>query len=240
MNISTTFHLQIDGQAEHIIQTLEDMVRPYVIDFKGKWDDHLPLIEFDYNNNYHASIQMASYEALCGTRYRFPIGWFEVGEAGLIGSNLVHQAMEKVKVIQEKLKQRRVAKSSTHTLEEGHYMRFGRKGKLCPRYIGPYRISKRLGNVAYELELSQELEAVHLVFHISMLKKCFSVPSLIVPTENVGIKDNLPYEEVPVHILDRQVRKLRTKEVALVKVLWRNQFVEKSTWEVEEDISTSL
>ncbi|WMV55430.1 hypothetical protein MTR67_048815 [Solanum verrucosum] len=108
-------------------------------------------------------------------------------------------------------------------------MRFGKKGKLSPRYIDPYRISKRVGNVAYELELPQELEAVHPVFHISMLKKCMRDPSLFIPTEDTEINDSLSYEEIPVQILDRQVRNLRTKEVASVKVLWRNQFVEEAT-----------
>ncbi|WMV24249.1 hypothetical protein MTR67_017634 [Solanum verrucosum] len=83
----------------------------------------------------------------------------------------------------------------------------------------PYLISKRIDNVAYELELPQELAAVNPVFHISMLKKCMGDPSLIIPTENIEIKDSLSYEEIPVQILDRQVRKLRTKEVALVKIL---------------------
>ncbi|WMV09906.1 hypothetical protein MTR67_003291 [Solanum verrucosum] len=114
-------------------------------------------------------------------------------------------------------------------------MRFGKKGKLSPRYIGPYRISNRIGKAAYKLELPQELAAVHPVFHISMLKKCMGDPSLIISTENIGIKDSLSYEEIPVQILDRQGRKLRTKEVASVKVLWRNQFVEEATWEAEED-----
>ncbi|WMV42042.1 hypothetical protein MTR67_035427, partial [Solanum verrucosum] len=102
--------------------------------------------------------------------------------------------------------------------------------------IGPYRISKRIDNIAYELELPPELRVVHPVFHISMFKKCMGDPSLIIPTKNIGIKDNLSYEEIPVQILDHQVHKLRTKEVASVKVLWRNQFVEKTTWEVEEDM----
>ncbi|WMV36956.1 hypothetical protein MTR67_030341 [Solanum verrucosum] len=115
-------------------------------------------------------------------------------------------------------------------------MRFGRKGKLSPQYIGPYRISKRMGNVAYELELPQELAAVHPVFHISMLKKCMDDPSLIIPTESTEIKNGLSYEEIPVQILDRQVRKLRTKEVASVKVLWMIQFVEEATSEAEEDM----
>ncbi|WMV59085.1 hypothetical protein MTR67_052470 [Solanum verrucosum] len=115
-------------------------------------------------------------------------------------------------------------------------MKFGKKGKLSPRYIGLYRISKRIGNVAYELELPQELASVNPVFHISMLKKCMSDPSLIIPTEDIGINDSLSYEEIPIQILDRQVRKLRTKEVASVKVLWKNHFVEEATWEAEEDM----
>ncbi|WMV40987.1 hypothetical protein MTR67_034372 [Solanum verrucosum] len=119
---------------------------------------------------------MAPYEALCGRRCRSPIEWFEVSEAELIGQDLVHQGMEKVKGA----------------------MRFGKKGKLSPRYIGPYRISKRIVKVAYELELPQELATVHPMFHISMLKKCMGNPSLIIPTENIGIKDNLSYEEIPI------------------------------------------
>ncbi|WMV44923.1 hypothetical protein MTR67_038308 [Solanum verrucosum] len=105
-------------------------------------------------------------------------------------------------------------------------MRYGKKGKLSPRYIGPYRIAKRMGNVAYELELSCELAAVHLVFHISILKKCIGDPSLILPTENIRITDSLSYEEILVQILD----------VASIKVLWRNQIVEEATWEAEEDM----
>ncbi|WMV14272.1 hypothetical protein MTR67_007657 [Solanum verrucosum] len=106
-------------------------------------------------------------------------------------------------------------------------MRFGKKGKISPRYIGPYRISKRIGNVAYNVELPQELAAVHRVFHITMLKKCMDDSSLIILTENIGIKDSLSYGEIPAQILDREVRKLRTKEVVSVKVLWRNQLLRK-------------
>jgi len=103
VNLSTAFHPQTDGQAERIIQTLENMLRASVLDFKGSWDDHLPLIEFAYNNSYHSSIKMASYEALYGRKCRSPIGWFEVGETALFGPDLVLQVMEKVKVIQQRL-----------------------------------------------------------------------------------------------------------------------------------------
>ncbi|WMV40748.1 hypothetical protein MTR67_034133 [Solanum verrucosum] len=106
-------------------------------------------------------------------------------------------------------------------------MRFGKKEKFSLRYIGPYRISNKIGNIAYELEIPQELAAVHPVFHISMLKKCMGDPSRIIPTEDIGINDSLSYEDIPVQILDRQVCKLRIKEVAPIKVLWRNNLLRK-------------
>ncbi|KAH0743109.1 hypothetical protein KY290_031102 [Solanum tuberosum] len=104
VNLSTTFHPWMDGQAERTIQTLEDMLRACVIDFKGSWDDHLPLIEFAYNNSFHSNIQMAPYEVLYGHRCRSPVGWFEVGEEALIGPDSVHVAMKKVQLIIDRLK----------------------------------------------------------------------------------------------------------------------------------------
>jgi len=115
-------------------------------------------------------------------------------------------------------------------------MRFGKKGKLSPRYIGPYKIIRKIGMVAYELDLPSELEAVHPVFHVSMLRKCIGEPSRIIPIENICIAEDLSYAEVPIEILDRQVRKLRNKDVASVKVLWSNNNVEEMTWEPEEEM----
>ncbi|XP_060178236.1 uncharacterized protein LOC132608184, partial [Lycium barbarum] len=221
-------HQRPDGQAERTIQTLEEMLRACVLDFKGNWDDHLPLIEFSYNNSYHASIGMAPFEALYGRRCRSPIGWFEVGEAELLGPDLVYQAMEKVKLIQERLKTAQSRQKSYTDVRRRDLeflvddwvflkvspmkgvMRFGKKGKLSPRYIGPYRI----------------------------LRKCVGDPSLVIPANTITVKDGLTYEEIPVAILDRQVHKLRTKEVASVKVLWRSQKVEEATWEAEEDMKS--
>ncbi|WMV41084.1 hypothetical protein MTR67_034469 [Solanum verrucosum] len=97
-------------------------------------------------------------------------------------------------------------------------MRFGKKGKLSPWYISPYKISKRIDNVAYELELPQELAAVHPVFHISMLKKCMGDPSLIIPTKDIGIKYSLSNEDIPVQILDGQVFKLRIKRGSISQI----------------------
>ena len=99
--LSSAFHPQTDGQAEWTIQTLEDMLRACALDFKGNWDDHLPLIEFAYNNSFHSSIGMAPFEALYGRKCRSPIGWFEVGEAAVSGPDSVFEAMEKVKLIRE-------------------------------------------------------------------------------------------------------------------------------------------
>ncbi|WMV14019.1 hypothetical protein MTR67_007404 [Solanum verrucosum] len=110
-------------------------------------------------------------------------------------------------------------------------MRFGKKGKLSPRYVGSYRIFKRICKVAYELELPSVLAAVHPIFHISLLKKCVGDPASIVPLESMVVRYSLTCEDVPVEILDRQVRRLRNKAVASVKVLWRSQSVKGATWD---------
>ncbi|WMV25095.1 hypothetical protein MTR67_018480 [Solanum verrucosum] len=115
-------------------------------------------------------------------------------------------------------------------------MRFGKKGKFSPRFVGPYEIWRRVGKVAYELDWPYELVLVHPVFHVYMLKKCVGDQTSIVPLEGLGFKGNLYYEEVPVDILDCQVKKLRNKEVSFVKVLWRNNLVDGATWEAEDDM----
>ncbi|KAF3612792.1 putative membrane-bound transcription factor site-2 protease-like [Capsicum annuum] len=115
-------------------------------------------------------------------------------------------------------------------------MCFGKRGKLSPRYVGQYQILKRICTVAYELELPASLSFVHPVFHVSMLKKCIGDHSMVLTVEGIKVTDSLSYVEEPVEILDRQVRKLRSKEIASVKVLWRNQKVEEATWESEDDM----
>ncbi|KAK4731766.1 hypothetical protein R3W88_024754 [Solanum pinnatisectum] len=117
-------------------------------------------------------------------------------------------------------------------------IRFGKKGKLSPRYVGPYQILKCIEKVAYELDLPNELAPVHPVFHVSMLKKYIGDPISILPLEGLGVDENLSYEDVPVEILDRQVKMLRNKEVVSVEVLWRNHLVEGATWEAETDMNS--
>lgn len=107
--------------------------------------------------------------------------------------------------------------------------RFGKKGKLSPQYVGPYRILSHFGKVAYDLELPINLASVHLVFHVSLIKKCIGDPTVVVPIESLDVQNSLYYEEVPVKILDYQIHRLRYKEVPLVKVLWQNQSVKGPT-----------
>ncbi|XP_070056568.1 uncharacterized protein [Nicotiana tomentosiformis] len=118
-------------------------------------------------------------------------------------------------------------------------MRFGKEGKLSSRYIGPYKIIRRVGQVSYELDLPSKLEFVHLVFHVSMFRKYIRDPSKVIPVDYVQVTKQLSYEEAPIAILDRQIQRLRTKDVASVKVVWINNNVEEMTWEAEEEIKIS-
>ncbi|XP_019257870.1 PREDICTED: uncharacterized protein LOC109236107 [Nicotiana attenuata] len=115
-------------------------------------------------------------------------------------------------------------------------MRFGKRGKLSPRFIGPYEILDRVGAVAYRLALPPELPFIHPVFHVSILRKCISDSSQVLEAPTIPLDEKLSYEEEPMTIIDRQVRNLRSKEIAFVKVLWRNHTVEEATWEVEKDM----
>ncbi|WMV24882.1 hypothetical protein MTR67_018267, partial [Solanum verrucosum] len=214
---NSAYFIPKDGQTERTIQTLENMLRVCVIDFQGNLDDHLPLIEFAYNNSYHSSIPMAPFEALYGRRCRSPVGWFEVGEITLIVHELVYEAIAKISPMKG-------------------VMRFAKKGKLSPRYVGHYQILKRIGKVAYELDLPNELALVHPIYHVSMIKKCIGHPVTIIPFEGLRVAESLSYEEITVEILDRKVKRLRNKEVAFVKVLWRNHLVKCATWEAKADM----
>ena len=254
LNFSTAYHPQTDGQSERVIQILEDMLRACVLDWSGKWEKYVRLAEFAYNNSYQASIGMAPYEDLYGRRCRSPVHWDEVGERKLLGPELVQQIAEAVDKIRQRLKtaqsrQKSYADRRRRDLEfeisdyvllrvspmKG-VLRFRKKGKLSPRYIGPFEILDRVGDKAYRLLLPSSLAGVHNVFHVSMLRKCIGEPSQIVETDIPNLTPDLTYEERPIQILDSQVKQLKHKEIRLVKVMWENHGREEMTWELEDEM----
>ena len=219
LNFSTAYHPQSDGQSERVIQILEDMLRASVLDFKEKWDESLPLVKFAYNNSYQSSIKMAPYEALYGKRCRSPICWEEIGERKYLGPDLVQQAEEKLRIIREHLKaaqsrQKTQADKKRREVEfkAGDFVylkvspkkgtrHFGLRGKLSPRYVGPFQIINKVGAVAYRLELPPNLLGIHNVFHVSTLKKC-EFPPKTVELPLTELQLDLSYEEHPIKILD--------------------------------------
>ncbi|KAM7519450.1 hypothetical protein LguiB_018412 [Lonicera macranthoides] len=197
---------------------------------------------------------MAPYEALYGRPCRSPICWYEVGERTLLGPELVEQTTEKIKTIRQHLhtaqsRQKSYADKLRRPLEfeVGNHVflktkprfgitQFGNKGKLSPRYIGPFEILKRIGNVSYRLALPPQLSNVHNVFHVSMLRRYVHDPSHIVQWENLEVVDDGTYETRPILILNCRDQVLRNKIIPLVKVLWLHHGAEEATWELETEI----
>nr|GEZ36813.1 putative reverse transcriptase domain-containing protein [Tanacetum cinerariifolium] len=193
------YHPKTDGQSERTIQTLEDMLIACAMDFGGNWDTHLPLVEFSYNNSYHSSIKCAPFESLYGRKCRTPIAWAEVGEGKLLGPEIFQEATDKIIQIKERLKR---------------VVRFGKKGKLAPRYVWPFEIIERIGPVAYHLRLPQELSIVHDTFHVSNLKKFLADANLHVPLDEIKVDKTLRFVEEPVEIIDREVKRLKPQSEA--------------------------
>ncbi|XP_016747039.1 uncharacterized protein [Gossypium hirsutum] len=158
---------------------------------------------------------MAPYEALYGRRCCTFTCWTELGEWRVLGPELVSNTEDKVSPWKK-------------------ILRFGQKGKLSRRFIGPYSVLKRMGPVAYQLELPPELGRIHDVFYISMLRRYCSDPTDIVPVKEIEVRPSLTFKEEPVQILDRDVKGLRRKPIPLVKVLWRNHGSEEAMWEPKE------
>jgi len=251
LNLSTAFHPQTNGQSERTIQTLEDMLRACAIEYTGSWDRNLPLVEFSYNNSYHSSIGMAPYEALYGRRCRTPICWNEVGERRLSKVELIDQTQEIIKVIRERLQtaqSRHKSYADSHrrplTFSIGEHvflkvsplkgsLRFGKKGKLAPKYIGPFEVLQKVGPVAYRLALPPTLQSIHDVFHVSQLRRYIPDPGHIVSYQPLQLKENLTYIEEPIQILERQDRVLRNRKIPFVKVLWQHHKTADATWEPE-------
>ncbi|KAG8499086.1 hypothetical protein CXB51_005494 [Gossypium anomalum] len=221
LDFSTTFHPQNDRQSERVIQILEDMLRSCVITFQGSWEDYLPLAEFAYNNSYQSSIQMAPYEALYGRKCRTLLCWTELGEQRVLGPELVFETKDKVRLIRDRLKAASDRQKSYADL----------KRREIEYSMEDFMFLKRVGPIAYQLELSPELHCIHDVFHVSMMRRYSSDPLHIVPIEKIEVRPDLTFKEEPVQSLDHDVKVLRRKSIPLVKVLWHNHSTEEATWE---------
>ncbi|GJU53741.1 putative reverse transcriptase domain-containing protein [Tanacetum coccineum] len=229
LDMSTAYHPQTDGQSERTIQTLEDMLRACVMDFGKGWDRHLPLVEFSYNNSYHTSIKAAPFEALYGRKCRSPICWAEVGDAQLTGPEIVHETTEKIIQIKKRIqaardRQKSYADRRRKPLEfevgdkvmlkvspwKG-VIRFGKRGKLNPRYIGPFRIIAKVSQFEEDEPLA-------------------------IPLDEIQIDDKLHFIEEPVEIMDREVKRLKQSRIPIVKVRWNSRRGPEFTWEREDQM----
>ncbi|GJV08542.1 putative reverse transcriptase domain-containing protein [Tanacetum coccineum] len=220
LDMSTAYHPQTDRQSKRTIQTLEDMLRALAIDFGKGWVNYLPLTE--------------------------------VGEAQILGLELIQETTEKIVQIKQRMqatqdRQKSYADLKCKLMEfqvgdkvmlkvspwKG-VVRFGKRGKLNPRYVGPFKVLEKVGEVAYKLELPEELSRVHNTFHVSNLKKCHADEPLAVPLDGLHFDDKLHFVEEPVEIVDREVKRLKRSRIPLVKVRWNSKRGPEFTWERED------
>ncbi|GKB39006.1 putative reverse transcriptase domain-containing protein [Tanacetum coccineum] len=249
LDMSTAYHPETNGQSKRTIQTLEDMLRACVLDFGKSWDRHFPLVEFSYNNSYHTSIKVAPFEALYGRKCRSPVCWAEVGDAQLTGPAIIHETTEKIVQIKSRIQAARDRQKSYANIQRKPMVfqvgdkvmlkvspwkgvvHFGKRGKLNPRYVGPFKVIERVGTVAYKLELPQQLSRVHNTFHMSNLKKCLSYESLVIPLEELRVDDKLYFMEEPLEVMDRKIKQLKRSRIPIIKVRWNSKRGPEFTWE---------
>nr|GEY86984.1 putative reverse transcriptase domain-containing protein [Tanacetum cinerariifolium] len=180
--------------------------------------------------------------------------WSEVGDAQLTGPELIRETTKMIVQIKNRLlaarsRQKSYADVRRKLLEfevgdrvmlkvspwKG-VIRFGKRGKLSPRYIGPFKILSRIGPVAYKLDLPQELHGIHNAFHVLNLKKCFADEELVIPIDEVKIDDKLHFIEEPIEIMDREVKQLKQSRIPIVKVRWNSKQGPEYTWEREDQM----
>nr|GFA06704.1 hypothetical protein [Tanacetum cinerariifolium] len=200
LDMSTAYHPETDGQSERTIQTLIDMLRSCVIDFGNGWVKHLPLVEFSYNNSYHASIKAA------------PISARNNGEDHpdqTMDSNCSRSKKELANLKRKSMEFQVGDKVMLKVLPWKGVVRFGKRGKLNSRYVRPFKVLKKVVLVSYKLELPQELRRGHNTFHVSNLKKCYFKDPLVVSFEGLQVDDKLHFVKEPVEVMDREVKQLR-------------------------------
>nr|GFB57636.1 putative reverse transcriptase domain-containing protein [Tanacetum cinerariifolium] len=183
--MSTAYHPETDRQSERTIQTLEDILRACVIDFGNGWERHLPLVEFSYNNSYHASIKAAPFEALYGRKCQSPVCWAEVGDAQLTSPEIIQEITEKIVQIKQRLQ-------AAHDRQKS-YADVRRKP-----------LEFQVGDKV----MLKQLSRVHSTFHVSNLKKCLSDEPLAIPLDELHIDDKLRFVEEPVEIMDGEIKRL--------------------------------
>ncbi|GKD38170.1 putative reverse transcriptase domain-containing protein [Tanacetum coccineum] len=221
LDMSTAYHPQTDGQSERTIQTLEDMLRACVLDFGKSWG-HLPLVEFSYNNSYHTSIKAAPFKALYGRKSSIQAARDrQKSYADVRRKPLEFQVGDKVMFKVSPWK---------------GVIRFGKRGKLNPRYIGPFKIISKVGTVAYRLELPEKLSRVHSTFHVSNLKKCVSDETLAISLDEIQIDDKLHFIKEHVEIIDHEVKRLKQSRIPIVKVRWNSRRGSEFTWERKDQM----
>ena len=257
LKLSSAYHPQTDGQTERTIQTLEDLLRAYVMEHQGAWDESLPLVEFTYNNSFHSSIGMAPYEALYGRKCRTPLCWYETGESLLLAPDLLQAQVDQIKMIREKIKAAQDRQKSYYDkrrkpleFQVGDHVflkvspttgvgRALKSRKLSPKFIGPFEILKKIGTVAYQLALPPNLSNLHSVFHVSQLRKYIADPSHVIELDPVQVRENLSYEVSPIKVVDQRIKQLRGKTISLVKVIWDANDEGNATWELEDKMKES-